>query len=330
MLLKVHRDECSSQNKVRLENMVITYFNELALFLQSIQPSECALSAPETFTVTYNPPHGEVTATIEIPLVPEFIDPEVVDVTLHQSPTKAYKMGEPYDSWFSSCLGYEALLVYLGPNHRSVLGNLSPQHVEQHPTTVNTWLSSITNYVAGFGTSKPKEVEGITFADCAPYLVVTEESFNDVTTRLPAGSMMDITKFRPNVVLSGSETPYDEDFWAEIRVTNMADTEQTSQKQEVELSLTQNCLRCISINIDYSTGKQGTDESGKVLKKLMKDRRVDKGKQYSPVFGRYGFLKSAAQTNRISIGDEVDVIERNVERTSFCKFPIANNVILKS
>lgn len=328
MLLKVHREEGPKQ--IRLENMVITQFNELALFLQSIQPVEDAVSSAGTFIVTFNPPHGEVTATIEIPLVPELVDPEVVDVTMHQSPTKAYKMGEPYDSWFSSCLGYEVVLVYLGQNLRRVLGNLSPRSIDQrHHVTADTWLSSISNNILGinifsFGMSKSKEDEGITFADCAPYLIITEESFNDAAKRFPAGSMLDITKFRPNIVLSGSNAAYEEDFWAQLLITNVTDVKQKKEQMGVELILTQNCVRCTSINVDYSTGKQGADESGKVLKKLTKDRRVDKGKKYSPVFGRYGFLKSAASPMKhITLGDEVVVVKRNTERTGFGKSQIA-------
>ena len=325
MLLKVHHEEGPSPKQVRLENMAITQFNELALFSQSIQPAKDAASSAKTFVVTYNPPHGDIAATIEIPLMPELVDPEVVDVTMHRSPTKAYKMGEPYDSWFSSCLGYEVLLVYLGQNLRRVLGNLSPNFVDQHPLSVaNIWLSSISNKIFSFGISRPKEDEGITFADCAPYLVVTEESFNNVAKRLPVGSMLDITKFRPNIVLSGSNTAYEEDFWAELLITNVTDVEERQPQNSVELTLTQNCIRCTSINVDYMTGKQGTEESGKVLKKLMKDRRVDKGKKYSPVFGRYGFLKTAAYPKPyITIGNEVVVVRRNLERTSFSKSKIS-------
>ncbi|KXJ85534.1 hypothetical protein Micbo1qcDRAFT_169385, partial [Microdochium bolleyi] len=33
-------------------------------------------------------------------------------------------MGEPYDAWFSACLGYEAHLVYVGDFKRPVLAGL--------------------------------------------------------------------------------------------------------------------------------------------------------------------------------------------------------------
>lgn len=60
--------------------------------------------------------------------------------------------------------------------------------------------------------------EYITFADMAPYLVVTEESLHDVSARLAEGVEMDITKFRPNIVLSGSTEPWEEDFWGGLKI----------------------------------------------------------------------------------------------------------------
>lgn len=49
----------------------------------------------------------------------------------------------------------------------------------------------------------------------------------------------------------------------------------------------------------------------------MKDRRVDKGMKYSPIFGRYGFLRGSAEASRtINVGDEAVVSKVNEERTT--------------
>ena len=297
--------------------MTITYFSELALFLQDTQISGDDDSTASTVTVTFDPPGDRETKRIKIPLKPDISTLDVVDLSLHQSPTKGYNMKEPYNSWFSSCFGYSVMLVYLGPNLRSVLGNLSPNSVNSKSMN-KTWLSGITANIPGLGNSNIAD-EGITFADVAPYLVVTEESVDDVSERLPAGMIMDVTKFRPNIVLSGSAAAYDEDFWGGLKITCSTNgTQQT--KDQIQIVLTQNCARCVSINIDYSTGTQGTDESGTVLKKMMKDRRVDPGTKYSPIFGRYGFLETKESVgNIISVGDEVVVCKRNEERTRFGK-----------
>ncbi len=286
--------------------MTITYYNELALFLQSID------SSAGTFTVTYNPPEGTC-KSLELPLEPDITGLETIDVSLHKSPTKAYRMSEEVNAWFSSCMGYEVILVYLGPNKRRVLGNISPSAVQQKPVESQSWLSSITSSMPDILTHRSKD-EGITFADCAAYLVVTEESLNDVSSRFSDGMEVDVTKFRPNIVVAGSSKAYEEDYWGAITTSGSL---QRQGKQKAEIVLTANCLRCVSVNVDYSTGRAAKGEAGTVLKKLMKDRRVDKGNKYSPVFGRYGFSRPSAAGQTIAVGDEVTVSKINEERTTF-------------
>lgn len=213
------------------------------------------------------------------------------------------------------------MLVYLGPHLRSALGNLAPSATDKNTVASNSWFPSISNAMPYLGLTKSSNHEGITFADVAPYLIVTEESLHDVSSRLANGGM-DITKFRPNIVVSGSPTAYDEDYWRGLTIaTRMESGERGGGK--VEFTLTQNCGRCNSINIDYKTGKQGADEAGTILKKLMRDRRVDKGVKYSPIFGRYAFLNAAETSKKtISLRDEVTVSKRNEERTVFSKLSV--------
>lgn len=313
MLLKVHgptsaKARSKGHSDGMLENMTITYFTELALFLQSISLST------GTFEVTYSPPDGD-SKVLELSLEPDITGLEVMYVNLHNSPTEAYKMNKEVNLWFSSCLGYEVVLAYLGPHKRAVLGNLSPNAAQGNAKTGQSWLSSITASIPTMLGSK-SEAQGITFADCAAYLVVTEESVQDVSSRFSDGAQMDVTKFRPNIVLSGSSKAYDEDYWGAITIKGLSETEET---QETEIILTANCLRCVSLNVDYSTGQIAKGEAGTVLKKLMKDRRVDKGKKFSPVFGRYGFLNHSVTGQTIAVGDDVKVSKVNQERTAFGK-----------
>ena len=274
-----------------------------------------------TFTVTYNPPEGD-TKSIEIPLEPELGSLERVDVSLHQSPAKAYKMEERVNAWFSRCFGYDVMLVYLGPNRRPVLGNLSPNVVQNQPAGIASWLASATPSLPDIMGIKKKEEDGITFADLAAYLVVTEESLQNVSSRFADGTEMDVTKFRPNIVLSGSKEAFEEDYWGGITIN--------SSSGPTEIVLTQNCARCVSINIDYSTGKAATGEAGNALKKLMKDRRVDKGNKWSPIFGRYGFLKPTKEGDgrKIAVGCEVHVSKVNAERTTFGKWLNQNSFMM--
>ena len=320
MILKVHREATSMNTAANLQNMTITHFPALSLFLQKLQFPDEDEASHGSIGVTYQPPDGAEKSYLDIPLVPDTKGLEAMDIVLHQSPTKAYNMGSTYNDWFSRCFGYETMLVYIGPHVRPVLGNLSPNASTKSESQANSWLSSITNHLPTIRTSQQETTDGIRFSDVAAYLVVTEESLKDVSSRLPDGEEMDITKFRPNIVLSGSPAAYDEDFWGGLILKHKADEGEGHMAKDVEFILTQNCARCVSINIDYTTGKQGQGEMGAVYKKLMKDRRVDKGTKYSPIFGRYGFLKAGMPTSStIAVGDEVQVTNRNTERTTFGK-----------
>jgi len=294
--------------------MTITYFSELALFLQSIDLST------KTLTVTYNPPDGGQ-KSLEMSLEPEVAALESIDVSLHGSLTEAYKMNDKINTWFSSCFEYTVMLAYLGSYQRAVLGNLSPNAVPQNPPQSQSWLSSVTASMPNILTNKPRDDVGLTFADCAAYLVVTEESLRDVSSRLSDGMDMDITKFRPNIVLSGASEAYEEDYWGAITISNDSGKEHS---QDSKIILTANCGRCVSINIDYSTGQAAKGEEGTVLKKMMKDRRIDKGNKYSPIFGRYGFLESSGVVQTIAVGDGVTVSKVNQERTTFGKPSFGN------
>ena len=291
MILKVHPDH--------YENMLVSSFPSMTLFLTDIVFPEDDASGVGQIIVSYKPPEENKSKTINIPLRPNTSDLETFDVTMHESPTRAYKMDLQYNNWFSSCFGYDVILAYLGENLRPVLFPA----VTAGPSK-GTWLWNISSNIPIIGSSKDVK-EQITFADCAPYLVVSETSLQNVSARLPDGEEMDISKFRPNIIVEGAESAWEEDFWGMVRLG------------DVEVNLLHNCVRCQSINIDYATGKPGTGEAGTVLKKLQKDRRVDTGSKYSPVFGRYGFLELKDQGKRIAVGDEATVTKRNSERTKW-------------
>jgi uncharacterized protein YcbX len=124
---------------------------------------------------------------------------------------------------------------------------------------------------------------------------------------LPEGIEGDITKFRPNIVIVGSDEEYAEDFWREVDINGN------------KVLLTQNCNCCVSLNLDYDTGNFAEGEVGKVLANLSKFRRVDPGAKYLLVFGRYGFFDKNAHGKNISVGDRVSVTATTKERDQFCK-----------
>jgi uncharacterized protein YcbX len=290
MLLKVLDDGT-------YKNMHVSDFPDMTLFHTSLVDDiyiEVSYRASDPPLVQ---PNASTQTSIRVPLEPEYVHLDMTEIVMHSSKTTAYIMPAPYNRWFSECFGYPVILAYLGPNLRDVLGNVSPEGPS------NAWLSMLNTYLAGAKT------KGITFSDCAPLLVTTEASLEDLHARLAGDEKMDMTKFRPNIVLDG-EDKWDEDFWAELSIG------------ERKILLTANCVRCQSINIDYATGRPGKGESGTMLKKMMKDRRVDKGVKFSPVFGRYAFLERGSE-GPIGIGDEVVVSKRNAERTVFGEFSLS-------
>ncbi|KAF2203894.1 MOSC domain-containing protein [Delitschia confertaspora ATCC 74209] len=303
MLLKVHPDH--------YQNMAVSNFPQMTRFLTSITYSKNSDDKAGKIAVTFIPPQTvgskSKASTIEIPLLPETSDLRVFQVTMHRSPTNAYIMPDRFNEWFSSCFDFPVILAYLGGNLRSVL--FEDMKPAEKPSS-SSWFSSITNKlpISVLGSSAPQDDpddgERITFADCASYLITSQTSLEDVSSRLPAGINMDITKFRPNIVVSGSPTAWEEDFWGELSIG------------KASFRCLHNCVRCKSINIDYRTGQPAEDEEGNVLKKLQKDRRVDSGHKYSPVFGRYAFLGSG-DGGSIKIGDEVTVTKVNEDRTVF-------------
>lgn len=276
-----------------------------------------------------------------------------VKVTMHNSPTTGYDMGTKYNKWFSDCFGYPVVLAYLAHNTRDVLGTLAPRKRNKE-TWWTMWCNEFIGetkgkeqwmiylaflyFIGGVVYKAYRSIQNgrtptaavgvavlslavvlamihwyihrrradrISFADCAPYLVISETSVDNVSARLPDGVEMDRTKFRPNIVVSGAETAFEEDFWTELGIGST----------RARLLVTGNCVRCMSLNVDYETGKIGTGTSGNVFKSLMGDRRVDPGAKYSPVFGRYSFLDRVAAGEPIRVGDKVEVLSRGKERT---------------
>ncbi|KAL3437172.1 serine hydroxymethyltransferase-domain-containing protein [Aspergillus tetrazonus] len=298
--------------------------------------------------------YGKEEEALHIPLNPDTRDLEQLAVVMHRSPTKGYNMGPKYNEWFSERFGYDVVLAYLGDgNGRAVLGTFTPgKHVAHKDQRQGLNLGYVAALLAVIGviyialtvlTPSPPgfafvaagflgrrdrvgmmvavgallpaflvlrrqstKDERITFADTAPYMVVSETSVANVTDRLE-GEEMDMRKFRANIVVSGAETAFEEDFWAELVIGDA----------QVRLLLTANCVRCRSLDVDYETGKMGTGESGKVLKKLMADRRVDTGAKYSPVFGRYAFLEGQSDLKMVRVGDEVIVARNMKERAIY-------------
>lgn len=311
MIQQVLRDD---EGKVTYKNMHVAHYPDMVLFFTSINLAEGQDPSKGTITITYKSPKGEQ-QSMDLPLLPDTTGLDQIDVNMHKSPTRGYKMHAKYNDWLSSCFGYPVVLLYLGDNTRKVLmstsGNAAKQPATNTTSASASWLSSITSKASEIvlGGQQENAKKTITFSDCAPFLVVSSTSMRDVHNRLPAGEEMDITKFRPNIIVEGAAEVWEEDYWGAITIKGA--------EADTTIECVQNCARCQSLNIDYATGKPGTGEAGKILKKLQSNRRVDPGAKYSPIFGRYSFLRVGCEENVIGVGDEVVVSQMNEERSRF-------------
>ncbi|KAL7922261.1 MOSC domain-containing protein [Trichoderma austrokoningii] len=283
--------------------------------LQKIQLDRfpaCSRFVPEIvgdeIHVRYLPPEvplvpscPEQHVVLHVPLDPDLLGLDKQVINLHQSLVNAYRMGSHFDKWFTACFGFETIFFYIGDECRPVLGTNSPRSQPAVPPPPQGWLPYLYSYIWSKGDQHQPEPDSLAFADMAAYLVVTETSLRNVNARF-SSTTINIVQFRPNIVVDG-EIDFDEDFWAELAINHRP-----------VLALTKLCDRCTSLNVDYDTGRFGEGEKGSLLKKLMADRRVDKGAKWEPVFGKYAFLVDGLDGADVAVGDDVAVTRRTAER----------------
>lgn len=173
--------------------------------------------------------------------------PEVM-VTVWDDQVLAKTVHPDLDQWFSDFLGFKASLVAMPESsHRKV----------DHRYMVNG--------------------ESVSFADGMPYLLIGQESLNDLNSRLDTPVPMN--RFRPNIVFSGG-TPFLEDSLRKIKIG------------ELEFQIVKPCARCVMTTIDQESGVKGKEP----LKTLSSYRTLN-NKVY------FGQNAVALQSGKISVGD---------------------------
>ncbi len=154
------------------------------------------------------------------------------------------------DNWFSEKLGVTCHLVKMPEStHRKV----SPKYA------VNK--------------------ESVSFADGMPYLILGQESLNNLNARLENSAPMD--RFRPNIVFSGGP-PFAEDSWKRIKIG------------DVEFQVVKPCARCVLTTIDQETGFQGKEP----LRTLARYRTIG-----NKVYFAQNMV--ALESGKIRIGDQI-------------------------
>ncbi len=121
------------------------------------------------------------------------------------------------------------------------------------------------------------------FADGYPILLISEESLQDLNSRLE--SPVPMNRFRPNIVVKGCE-PFAEDKWKRIRIGG------------IEMAIVKPCARCVVTTID----KETLEQSKEPLKTLNTFRKRVGG----AMFGQNVIPLNAG---RLEVGTSVEIIK---------------------
>lgn len=144
---------------------------------------------------------------LEVPLLPAHSERTSIQVWGYQG--EAIECGAQAAEWFSECIQQSVRLVQFPPDRqRWVNEKYSPE---------------------------PRQVG---FADGYPVLVVTQASLDDLSLRV--GQNMNALRFRPNIVISGTEA-YADDSWRRVRIDQRV------------LEFRKPCERCSVTTIDPET-----------------------------------------------------------------------------
>ena len=162
--------------------------------------------------------------------------------------------GDDVAAWFSAALGRHCRLVGFAPNERRLVD----------PTYAVT------------------AHDAVSFADGYASLLVTEESLAELNTR--TSESVPMSRFRPNIVVSGVAQPWAEDHWRELQVGAVA------------MTAVKKCARCVMTTTDQHTGERHAEP----LKTLASYRHIGHGL----IFGQNIVHR---ETGIIRVGDPVTV-----------------------
>jgi uncharacterized protein len=169
----------------------------------------------------------------------------------------AIDQGEISAQWFSDWLGVSVRLVHVDPNFRR---KLNPDYAVS-------------------------EEDHTGFADGYPILVISEESLQDLNSKLDASRPLPMNRFRPNIVVKGCE-PFAEDKWKRIRIG------------DVEMAIVKPCPRCVVTTIDKETLEQNKEP----LKTLNTFRKQEGG-------AMFGMNVIPINEGEIKVGMKVKVLK---------------------
>ncbi len=139
--------------------------------------------------------------------------------------------------------------------------------------------------------------DAVSFADGYPFLLIGENSLEDLNSRLE--NPVPMNRFRPNFVVSGADA-FAEDDWKQIKIGATV------------FHVVKPCGRCVMTTIDQASGKK---QSAEPLKTLASYRIPKRSVKKKILFGQNLIAENAGEM--IKIGDEVEIIETRKNSRKF-------------
>lgn len=190
--------------------------------------------------------------TIDVPIS---FDGKKIETDVWGNPCVGVDQGDEVSKWLSSFIGLECHLIIMSPDFKRGVS-------EKYKT-------------------RGDEIVG--FADGFPFLLISEESLNELNSKL--NEKIPMNRFRPNIVVSGGKS-FQEDEWKKIKIG------------EVVFRVAKPCARCEITTVNQATGEKGVEP----LETLGSYRTKPKGIMF-------GQNLIAENNGTIHIGDIVEVIE---------------------
>ncbi|MBT8439156.1 MAG: MOSC domain-containing protein [Gammaproteobacteria bacterium] len=182
---------------------------------------------------------------------------ETMMVTVWKDTLEASLVSDKADRWFSDVLDMSVQLVCMKD---TVTRNLDPGYAS--------------------------EADQTGFSDGFPFLLLSQASIDDLNYRInDADHVMEVRRFRPNLLVSGCE-PYAEDDWLRVRIGT------------IDFRVVKPCSRCVITTINPDT----TNKSVEPLRTLNTYRK--KGRL---VYFGQNLIHDAVGS--VCVGDQLELVE---------------------
>ena len=197
---------------------------------------------------------------LEIPFEPR--EEISASVKIWSSRVRAQVYGREINDWFSEVLQIDCKLVSMPEKSKRKVNYFYAVHKD----------------------------DAVSFADGYPFLLIGENSLNDLNARLERDVPMN--RFRPNFVVSGG-APFEEDAWEKIKIGGAV------------FHVVKPCGRCVITTIDQETGVS----AGREPLKTLATYRIPKHSVKRKINFGQNLIAETVGVN-VKVGDAVEILER--------------------